>query len=263
MMRNIVQAARTVGEDISDFVQSRVRPSDQSLTSHEKACVADLRRDGFAVVKEYWPREKALQMRDHLESYLVNGNNQDFENGSYLRFWNDRNQDKNVRRIYHAERLIDELKRFRSDIFVFGIATAYCGAPIYSGVLVYQHNTQSDSNTRYYHVDAFSKQFKAFLYLDDVDDGNGPFTYLRGSHRCYWVRLKKQIVGNREAPPTSFYDKDLRAMLKHEVEICGPAGTLILADVRGLHRGSPQVNRSRSVLVNYMYTSPGDKYFDR
>ena len=41
------------------------------------------------------------------------------------------------------------------------------------------------------------------------------------------------------------------------------AGTLILADVRGFHRGSPQLERSRSALVNYMYREEGDRFLDR
>ena len=33
----------------------------------------------------------------------------------------------------------------------------------------------------------------------------------------------------------------------------------ILADVRGFHRGSPQLDGSRSVLVNYIFREPGDR----
>lgn len=263
MMRNIVPTARTVCEDLTDFVRGRVRPLKQSLTGHEMTCVAALREEGLTVVKGYWPRDKALHMRDQLEHYLAGGKSRDFEEGAYLRFWDDRAYDEGVRRIYHVERLVEKLREFRYDPFVFRIAAECLGAPVFSGVLVYQHSTQSNSNTRYYHVDAFSKQFKAFLYLDDVDEGNGPFTYLRGSHHRQWIRLKKQLLGNGESSPTSFYANELKAMLKHEVKVAGPAGTLIVADVRGLHRGLPQVSRPRAVLMNYMYKRPGDIYPDK
>jgi hypothetical protein len=45
--------------------------------------------------------------------------------------------------------------------------------------------------------------------------------------------------------------------------LTGAAGTLILADVRGFHRGTPQLDRSRSVIVNYMYDSPDEVWPDR
>jgi hypothetical protein len=131
-------------------------------------------------------------------------------------------------------------------------------------MLIFQHNTQTNENTRYYHVDAFVREFKSFVYLDDVDDGNGPFTYLRGTHRHHVTRLKKQILGNPEGEsPTTFYPEDVRDALEREVRISGQAGTLIVSDVRGLHRGSPQVDRSRSVLVNYLLKHPGDIEPDR
>ncbi len=263
IIRNVRPTAQILREDLADSVRSHIRPAHLELTDQEQSCVATLRRDGFAVVQDYWTREQALQMRARLEAYLTEGKSQDFENGAYLRFWDDKAYDEGVRRIYHAERLVAELKAFRNDPFIFRAATTYYGVPFYSGVLTYQHNTRSNANTRYYHVDWFGKQFKAFLYLDDVDKGNGPFTYLLGTHRSYFIRLKKQIVGNTEGTPTSFYENDLKSVLKHEVQICGPAGTLILADVRGIHRGSPQVNRSRSALVNYMYKIPGDVFIDK
>ncbi len=262
--KNLQSTLQIVRDDLTDFAWSCIRSLNLNLTSEEQKCVADLRMKGFAVVREYWPQEKALQMRDRLEAYLVVGKSQDFENGAYLRFWDERGYDQGVRRIYHVERLVQELKDFRNDPSILRIAAQYWGSSHYSGVLVFQHNTKSNANTRYYHIDWFGKQFKAFLYLDDVDEGNGPFTYLRGTHRNRFLRLKKQIIGNADGSPTSFFESDLGSVLDREIKIYGPAGTLILADVRGLHRGSPQVNRSRSILMNYIHLrSPGDLYLDK
>ena len=91
-----------------------------------------------------------------------------------------------------------KLSEFRHDPWIFGIAEAYYRMPFNSGVLVFQHNTKSNKETRYYHVDAFVREFKAFMYLDEVTEGNGPFTYLRGTHRSHLTRLRKQLVGNRD-----------------------------------------------------------------
>jgi hypothetical protein len=256
-------SAFTIGilyEDLGDIVRRRNRQTNLELSIPEQRYCAALRRDGYVVVKNYWPRERALHTRDRLSAYLLEGRSRDFECGAYLRCWDNRNGDQGVRRIYHVDRLINDLAEFRNDSFVGRVAAAYYGFPFTSGVLVYQHNAQSNANTRYFHVDSFTKEFKAFLYLDDVDETNGPFTYLRGTHRSHSIRLKKSLIGNRAAKGTSFYQRDLKAVLKNEVKICGEAGTLILADVRGFHRGSPQVSRSRSALVNYLVKLPGDLY---
>lgn len=267
-LRSVVQnmpfAMRIIREDVDGYARSLIRPLNLTLTRDEQKCVADLQKDGFAVVQGYWSRGKAFQLRDRLEAFLTEERDRDFDNGAYLRFWDKRDYDEGVRRIYHVERLMPELKDFRNDPSLLRIFTQACGRPHYSGVLVFQHNTRSNANTRYYHVDWFARQFKAFVYLDDVDEGNGPFTYLRGTHRSWFLRLKKQLLGNAEGSPTSFSESDLKPVLAREVQVCGPAGTLILADVRGFHRGAPQVDRSRSVLVNYIdLQSPGDVYLDK
>jgi hypothetical protein len=108
------------------------------------------------------------------------------------------------------------------------------------------------------------REFKSFVYLDDVDHGNGPFAYIPGTQKQHLRRIRKQVVGNPEGEaPTSFYPEELGELLDLESAVTGPAGTLILADVRGLHRGTPQLDRSRSVLVNYIVKHEGDLQLDR
>jgi len=260
----MTQTGKVVQSDLRDFVGGVARGGGSDLGQRESDALRNLRRDGFAVVEGFWDRERAIAMRDHLETFLEAGENVDYPEGAYLRFWDDRAYDQGVRRLYHVERIVPELSSFRNDPFVMGVAQAYYRMPFHSGALVYQYNTRSNTDTRYYHVDGFSREFKAFLYLDDVEDASkGPFTYLRGTHRSHLTRLRKQIVGNAEGSPTSFYEADLGRRLKGETQLLGPAGTLILADVRGFHRGSPQYGDSRSVLVNYILPEPGDLFFDR
>jgi hypothetical protein len=260
--RNLTAAAAVARADLADFVRAKRTPLAVDLSNQQQAILGSIRRDGYAVVPDYWPRERALAMRDRLESYLEIGQNHEFEEGAYLRFWDGNATDSGVRRIYHIERLVPELAEFRHDPFVSEVVAAYYGQRFSSGVLVFQHNLASNNVTRFYHVDAFSKEFKAFLYLDDVTTGNGPFAYLRGSHRLYLRRLKK-IATAGEGISTGFAPDEVRAYLENEVQIEGEAGTLILADVLGLHRGTAQVEGSRSVLVNYLYHGSGDLLLDR
>jgi hypothetical protein len=199
-------------------------------------------------------------VRDRLVPRLEDGADQDYDSGAYLRFYDDNAYDQGVRRLFHVERELPELADFRRDAFVLDVAAAYYRMPFFSSLLMYQYNTRSNDNTRYYHVDSFKKEAKAFLYLDDVDEGNGPFTYLRGTHRSHFTRLKKQVVGNEDGAATSFHPDDVKSHLDSEVQICGPAGTLIISDVRGLHRGSPQRDGDRSVLVNYIVRHEGDVF---
>ena len=162
--------------------------------------------------------------------------------------------------MYHVDKEVPELVEHRNDPMIRRVVEAYYGRPFHSGVLMYQYNTKSNANTRHHHVDAFSKEFKSFL-PDDVDEGNGPFAYIPGTQRAHLRRVVKQLREGSSA--TGFSNDELKRSIGREVKLAGPAGTLILADVRGFHRGTPQLDRSRSVLVNYLYDSPGDVQLER
>jgi len=102
----------------------------EELAAHElderlRRALAQLRRDGFAVIPDYWARDRALALRDKLEAYLEPGVDQEYEQGAWLRFWDGRKHDQGVRRLYHVEKVEPELKELRFDPFVLDIATAY------------------------------------------------------------------------------------------------------------------------------------------
>jgi len=263
--KNALPTAAQMREDLSEYVRGRHNRAGTGLDERQQRALTDLRRDGFAVIEDYWPHEKALAMRDQLEAYLAEGKDRDFDEGAWMRFWDGRGYDQGVRRIYHVDKLVPELAQLRNDKWILAIASAYYGIPFYSGALVFQHNLQSNANTRTYHLDSFIKEFKSFIYLDDVDTGNGPFAYVPGTQRKHLLRLKKQLIGNGEGESaTTVFPEDMTAEeLASETAVTGRAGTLILADVRGMHRGTPQKDRSRSVLVNYIVKHQGDLQIDR
>jgi hypothetical protein len=265
MARSVVDnardTARIVRSDLRGDLARRRRSVLPDLSPREAELVKALRRDGFVVVEEYWPRDAALAMRDRLESLLEVGESRDFASGAYLRFRDNVAFDEGVRRIYHVDKEVPELAEHREDPMIRRVVHAYYGRPFHSGTLMYQYNTKSNANTRYHHVDAFSQEFKSFLYLDDVDDGNGPFAYIPGTQRAHIRRIVKQLHHGSSA--TGFSEKELRGLIEREVRLTGTAGTLILADVRGFHRGTPQLSRSRSALVNYLYASPEEIELER
>ena len=162
-----------------------------------------------------------------------------------------------MRRLYHVDKLLPELDEFRNHLSLALDRRGVLQGAVPSRRAGFQHNTRSNNDTRY-PCGWFWREFKTFLYLDDVDEGKGPFTYIPGSHRAHLRRLRKQLRGGGEGSPTSFHSDEIEGALKREVKITGAAGTLILADVGGLHRGSPQRVGSRSVLVLHAPARIGD-----
>ena len=98
---------------------------------------------------------------------------------------------------------------------------------------------------------------KMFVYLEDVTEGSGPLSYATGTHG----------KGDRTwKPANTWHDSyNLRA---HDVDMdrdlpedrrprfTGPAGTVILADTHGWHKGG-QATTSPRLLLQVLYASPG------
>ena len=99
------------------------------------------------------------------------------------------------------------------------------------------------------HMDTFHPCVKAWLYLDEVSERNGPYVYVPGSHRLSWKRLQWEYreslaasTDKRHGGPRYWdgscrvTDRDLAGMgYPQAVRMQVPPNTLVLANVRGFH----------------------------
>ena len=93
-----------------------------------------------------------------------------------------------------------------------------------------------------FHYDADRLKFlKIFFYLTDVRPTTGPHCFVRGSHRRL-VPAVAAAIRHSDAVVESSYSQHAIA------EICGPVGTILLADTSGLHKGKPLTEGCRLIL---------------
>ena len=97
---------------------------------------------------------------------------------------------------------------------------------------------------------------KVFLYMSDVDAGAGPFEYVPGSMiggARFADVFPWQIFGEDLYPP----EGELQQQIPDGASrlLTGPAGTLILCDTTGFHRGGFATERPRIMGVGN-YVSP-------
>ena len=94
---------------------------------------------------------------------------------------------------------------------------------------------------------------KAFLYLVDVDEGNGPFQYVQGSapggpHGDAWPW---RPLGENYPP-----EDELEQRIRDDARVfTGAKGTLLFCNTAGFHRGGFATERPR-VLATATYSSP-------
>lgn len=102
------------------------------------------------------------------------------------------------------------------------------------------------------------KQTKAIVYLTDVNNTNGPFQYIKGTHKPFDV-LKHRLLGHLELNQKRITEEEVRSILKSSrysvTEVTGKAGDLVLVDTRGIHRGKPIETGERIALTNYYWKS--------
>jgi hypothetical protein len=152
--------------------------------------------------------------------------------------------------------------RFALEKNVLGVANAYLG--MLSRLRYYNvwHTfpTQTEAReSQLWHRDREDFLIvKVFLYLSDVDEGAGPFTYARGTHPK--GNPRKEAAYSLEGNVKRSTDAQMAAVVPAErwFHGVGPKGTIIFADTRGYHRGGLARERAR-VMYTAMFTSPASE----
>jgi hypothetical protein len=123
------------------------------------------------------------------------------------------------------------------------------------------------------HADLHTPTIKAFYYMDDVDESNGAFVYVKGSHRLSLNRIRHEynlslltakLKRGDEIPQTLLAvrgpNKRIKIADKHlqglqETRIGGRANTLVIANNMGFHRrGEFTHNQTReTLLINFRH----------
>jgi len=106
-----------------------------------------------------------------------------------------------------------------------------------------------------WHRDPEEKRMcKVFIYLSDVDENSGPFTYVPGS-------VYGQEFGNLfpQKPPAGCYPPEedvLRSIPSDRIKLMtAPAGTVIFCDTTGIHRGGYATKNERLMFTAF-FSSP-------
>jgi hypothetical protein len=143
------------------------------------------------------------------------------------------------------------------------------GRPIFylQTVIVDPGNDRGDPQTNF-HTDTFHSTTKAWYFLTDVAEDEGPFTYVPGSHRLtperleweYRQSLTASTVKDRHHAVGSFRvreDELARLGCRPPVKMAVPANTLVVADTHGFHARGPSARpTARPVIHAYIRRNP-------
>lgn len=153
--------------------------------------------------------------------------------------------------------------RFALDETLLDIADSYFGLRVkmrYYNVWKTFATQAAARESQLWHFDREDNYIlKVFLYLNDVGEGAGPFTYAAKTH-------PKGNLHGRE--PEFFLENGVRRTTdeqmaaavskEHWVKATGKKGTIIFADTRGYHKGGEARTDDR-LMFTCMFTSPASQ----
>lgn len=245
----ILDALRSVKQEVNNFRRRRrVEPWVYESSPLNDSLSKSLLSKGYAVYEDFWSKDQCLEAIEAIDEFI---------DTSPEKIWVDDNQSDH--RIFGGEKLSPVIEEFWISSFIRNILAKYVKPTAFEGFTLAARLVAKEGNPGSgggWHRDtAGDKQVKAILYLTDCTIENGPFQFIQNSHKISSI-VKHQLKYNFKLNQTRFTDQELNKLIRDEGEadtLTAKAGTLILVDTRGLHRGMPIDKNCRYALTNYYW----------
>lgn len=235
----------------ADYRQHESRLKDAHFPSTFEDCnlehLSKLEADGICVIEGFWSEEKCAFGRSEVDRII-----REYPDALH-------SSAKADQRVYGANNVSRLIDSFAQNPVLLSVASAYnreltCTAFTLAARMPASKGNEGSGEG--WHRDAFLRQFKAILYLSEVGLDNGPFQYVKDSYRPAQVlkdlrRGCLRYMQNRLSQPE--VDRIVEGFPERICTYTAKAGTLILVDTSGIHRGMPINEGTRYALTNYYY----------
>lgn len=228
-----------------DIVKRRL---DRMLPEHLIKLEEEIRTNGFTVVEDFMTVSECEEIKTWID-YTLSTNG---------KIWKDAVESDH--RIFFANTAFKKINDFYTDEMIINVLSSYEKTPVHSGFtlankVIYKKDNAGSGGG--WHRDFVKrKQTKAILYLNDVNDRTGPFQFIMKTHLFSNI-VKFQREFGFKYNQFRFTSDDIARIVKRYpnllVDITGRAGTLLLVDTRGIHRGKPIEEGVRYALTNYFW----------
>jgi len=199
--------------------------------------VSAIENNGYFIIKNYYSIEQCNNILNDIKNIPQNSIN--YGEGKDIRIVNFENYSKSA-------------QNFLNDNFLLQIGNNLLGHKVDKikkrcqlGILKYHSGDECSGGG--WHVDNHNPQFKALLYLTNVNLNNGPFA------------IMSQLLTSKDYKPiskeknTRFPDK-IEEDYKDNIQyLTGNMGDVIVVNTQNIHRGTTIKQGERISLTNYYY----------
>ncbi|MBA6353598.1 phytanoyl-CoA dioxygenase family protein [Colwellia sp. BRX9-1] len=218
-----------------------------------------LKQYGLFIETDFYTAEECSNLRNKIDNLIANDSSN---------VWVD--EVGADHRIFFINEIDEEFNKFYNNRLIRKVLAGYTGTTKPNGMLLAARIDAKKGNVGSgggWHRDSpITHQFKAICYLSDVNEKNGPFQYIRSSHKKMDV-LKAYFAGIFTAGQYRFSEEVINNyLIKNDntvTELTAREGTIAFADTKGLHRGKPIEEGSRYVLFCYFWHGDVPSHFER
>jgi hypothetical protein len=240
-LRHAAAAAITLAQYAVAAARSG-RPK-RPLQGEAASWLREVERRGYCVVPEFYDAERCRRCVAELERL-------------YAQF-PDCVQRKSDLRMFGVEAGSALLREFGDDARLLAIAERMLREPVVNAFTLGNRIDFAPGNCgsgEGWHRDSFVVQFKAILYLCDVEPSTGPFELIADSEKLSQL-MADMLVGRLGLSQNRIRDEQVAMLLEQHPErlqtFAARAGTLLLVNTSAIHRGRPIERGTRYALTNY------------
>lgn len=244
---------------VKEVVESLLRKFRKLRVRSKRSSIVDsISEDGITVLPNFIPQEQCKLLCDKIDE-LIESNS--------INVWRDNlGSDE---RIYFANEIDSEFNSIYENEKIRNVLRNYTGTDKPQGMLLAARIKFKENNVGSgggWHRDSpITHQFKAICYLNDVEDSNGPFQYIKRSHNK--VNTIKSCLTKIFKPGQYRYNEQevncyLESTDSKVISVTGEAGTVAFADTKGIHRGKPLEQGVRYVLFCYFWHNEIPHHFE-
>lgn len=233
----------------------------------KETVIPALRKDGIVVLPDFYTPDFCERARHSIDEYIERNKdrsslirekvrNPEFKRGFPMEdgtnYWIDSLESD--KRILFSEKISSDIDSFSKNEKFINQGKAMLNHDINLQYAMANKTTFLANNLGsgggWHRDNNYQHGYKALVYLTDVDENNGPFEYIKQT-----FTLKNHLVDFPYPDKYQFTEEEINAFIKKHPQLymrtTASAGSVVLFNTNGIHRGRPLRSGTRYAITNY------------